>query len=56
MPRFKSFLFLSILTALPNTMPLSAQVSEDRETDPRVLEKLNWFQDVKFGLMMHWGP
>jgi alpha-L-fucosidase len=21
-----------------------------------VLKKLDWFQDVKFGLMMHWGP
>jgi alpha-L-fucosidase len=26
------------------------------ETDPSVLEKLQWFQDVKFGLLMHWGP
>jgi alpha-L-fucosidase len=26
------------------------------ETDPAVLKKLEWFQDVKFGLMMHWGP
>jgi len=29
---------------------------EDRETDPLVLRKLDWFQDLKFGLMMHWGP
>ncbi len=29
---------------------------EERETDPLVLEKLEWFQDQKFGLMMHWGP
>ena len=28
----------------------------DRETDPLVLNKLEWFQDLKFGLMMHWGP
>ncbi len=32
------------------------QSGEDRETDPLVLEKLEWFQDLKFGLMMHWGP
>jgi len=30
--------------------------AEERETDPLVLKKLDWFQDVKFGLMMHWGP
>lgn len=24
--------------------------------DPRVLKKLEWFQDQKLGLMMHWGP
>ena len=29
---------------------------EDRETDPLVLEKLQRWQDWKFGLMMHWGP
>jgi alpha-L-fucosidase len=28
----------------------------DKETDPLVLRKLEWFQDLKFGLMMHWGP
>ncbi len=28
----------------------------EKETDPLVLEKLGWFQDMKFGLMMHWGP
>jgi len=26
------------------------------ETDRAVLEKLEWFRDLKFGLMMHWGP
>lgn len=25
-------------------------------TDKRVLHKLDWFQDQKIGLMMHWGP
>ncbi len=29
---------------------------EEKETDPLVLQKLEWFQDQKFGLMMHWGP
>lgn len=27
----------------------------DRETDPLVLKKLEWFQDQKFGLLLHWG-
>jgi alpha-L-fucosidase len=42
--------------------PSSAQMTDrgggpgDRETDPLVLKRLEWFQDVKFGLMMHWGP
>ncbi|MFC2101678.1 alpha-L-fucosidase [Bacteroidota bacterium] len=26
------------------------------ETDPLVLEKLEQWQDMKFGLLMHWGP
>ena len=26
------------------------------ETDPLVLEKLEQWQDLKFGLLMHWGP
>lgn len=28
----------------------------ETETDPAVLQKLSWFQDQKFGFMMHWGP
>ncbi|MBV6656090.1 MAG: alpha-L-fucosidase [Mameliella sp.] len=26
------------------------------ETDPLVLQKLEQWQDIKFGLLMHWGP
>jgi len=26
------------------------------QTDPLIREKLEWFQDMKFGLMIHWGP
>ena len=29
--------------------------ASERETDPLVLTKLEWFQDMKFGLLMHWG-
>jgi alpha-L-fucosidase len=28
----------------------------DREADPLVIRRLEWFQDMKFGLLMHWGP
>jgi alpha-L-fucosidase len=27
----------------------------EKEIDPLVLKKLEWFQDQKFGLLMHWG-
>ena len=37
--------------------PLSAQEDERYvpETDPLVLQKLEQWQDLKFGLLMHWG-
>ncbi|MFI5252176.1 MAG: alpha-L-fucosidase [Bacteroidota bacterium] len=31
-------------------------LSKEKETDPLVLKKLEWFHDMKFGLLMHWGP
>lgn len=39
------------------TLSLSAQEDERYvpETDPLVLEKLEQWQDLKFGLLMHWG-
>ncbi|MCF8222627.1 MAG: alpha-L-fucosidase [Bacteroidales bacterium] len=39
--------------------PLCSQHIDTRyvpETDPLVLEKLEKWQDLKFGLLMHWGP
>jgi len=30
--------------------------AEDREKDPAVLAKLQKWQDLKFGLFIHWGP
>jgi len=38
-------------------VPAFAQPSPatEVETDPLVLAKLEWFQDQKFGLLMHWG-
>jgi alpha-L-fucosidase len=47
-----------VLAASLAGVQLSAQPGHqsDKETDPAVLKKLDWFQDQKFGLMMHWGP
>lgn len=42
------------LTILAATLPLQAQ-GQERETDPLVRKKLEWFQDQKFGLILHWG-
>lgn len=53
--RFLSFYLMVMLIAVAPT--LSAQ--EERyvpETDPLVLQKLEAWQDLKFGLLMHWGP
>jgi alpha-L-fucosidase len=35
--------------------PGEGQAPADRETDPLVWDKLDRFQDWKFGFMMHWG-
>jgi alpha-L-fucosidase len=35
--------------------PTRKRPSRDQETDPLVLERLDRFQDWKFGFMMHWG-
>jgi alpha-L-fucosidase len=39
-------------TAISSAEP---EASQERETDSLVLKKLEWFQDQKFGLLMHWG-
>ncbi len=45
------------LLVLAGTAGLANPVtSQERESDPLVLEKLEWFQDMKFGLLLHWGP
>ncbi len=56
--KFRLFCGLLLCTLLFLSVPDSGYPTqeEERETDPLVLEKLEWFQDVKFGLMMHWGP
>jgi alpha-L-fucosidase len=45
---------LLVLAATPGLAnPTSPR---ERETDQLVLKKLEWFQDMKLGLLMHWGP
>ncbi|MCU0456133.1 MAG: alpha-L-fucosidase [Bacteroidales bacterium] len=49
-----------LLISLLSFFILSSYSQEDEryvaETDPLVLEKLEKWQDLKFGLLMHWGP
>jgi alpha-L-fucosidase len=53
---------IGLLFLLPAIVMSAAVLSEDetsgyvRPTDPLVLEKLEAWQDLKFGLLMHWGP
>ncbi|MEZ5357718.1 MAG: alpha-L-fucosidase [Candidatus Zixiibacteriota bacterium] len=47
-----SCFFLALSSIIQATEPDPAP---ERESDPRVLQKLEWFQDQKFGLLMHWG-
>ncbi len=51
-------LILLLFTVLFISNNLSAQHESQKyvpETDPLVLEKLEQWQDMKFGLLMHWG-
>ncbi len=36
--------------------PRQSAPETGHEANPLVLQKLEWFKDVKFGLLMHWGP
>jgi len=50
---------LTFLLSILLTATSFSQHHPDRyvpETDPLVLEKLEQWQDLKFGLLMHWGP
>lgn len=52
----KHLTLLSLLAVL--LTPVFAQHHENKyvpETDPLVLQKLEQWQDLKFGLLMHWG-
>ena len=48
-----------LLLALAGSVFAQAILEDERyvpETDPLVLDKLQSWQDIKFGLLMHWGP
>jgi alpha-L-fucosidase len=50
------FAYIILITGVSNN--IAAQEPEGRyvpETDPLVLDKLEKWQDLKFGLLMHWG-
>ena len=50
--------FLSLFFLFSNQLYSQAIYEDERyvsETDPLVLEKLAEWQDLKFGLLMHWG-
>jgi alpha-L-fucosidase len=48
---------IASLFVLIGTLCLAdVNTQQEKETDPLVLEKLEWFQDMKFGLLIHWGP
>ena len=49
--------FLAVLGIILAPVSLLAQSHDpnEQETDPLVVEKLEQWQDLKFGFMMHWG-
>ncbi|UWX54599.1 alpha-L-fucosidase [Maribacter litopenaei] len=53
----KQLLLFGFLISVSTIFP-QAILEDERyvpETDPLVLEKLDQWQDIKFGLLMHWG-
>ena len=51
---FWGCIFMAIV--VPDVIAQSHEQKYFPETDPLVLEKLEKWQDLKFGLLMHWGP
>jgi len=51
----RSICLVLALAAIGMERSAVAAEEAEKETDPRVLEKLERFQDWKFGFMMHWG-
>jgi len=58
MKNLNIIILLGLLIMIPSSVIGQAIYEEERyvpETDPLVLEKLDEWQDKKFGLLMHWG-
>ncbi len=53
--RIVTCLMIGGLLWLGATVAAESDPAHEVETDPQVLQKLEWFQDQKFGLLMHWG-
>jgi alpha-L-fucosidase len=47
---------LWIMAIIPTLLAQHGREDYVPETNPRILEKLAHWQDIKFGLLMHWGP
>ncbi len=57
LPAGRSWLVVAFFTlALSHPLTLLPQAPYVAPTDPLVKEKLAQWQDLKFGLLMHWGP
>lgn len=53
MNKYHSLLLTVIFCLL--SVPIFSQTEQNFETDPVILNRLNEWQDLKFGFMMHWG-
>ncbi len=55
MKKYFSIIFCCLLAICTNAQEHEMSTNYIRPTDPLVLEKLGQWQDLKFGLFMHWG-
>ena len=53
--RYTFALIISLIVCTAFLLPSSEDERYVEETNPVVLKKLNEWQDIKFGLLMHWG-
>ncbi|MFC2160790.1 alpha-L-fucosidase [Acidobacteriota bacterium] len=50
------FVFMALIGLFSNLFSQESPQQYYPETDPQVLDKLEKWKDLKFGLLMHWGP
>lgn len=55
MKRISSIILAAIAFIFALQTPVAAQSEQQFETDPVILNRISEWQDLKFGLMMHWG-